>query len=373
MLEKGTANKTTAELEDAIKSLGSSISVSSGATGTFVRGTTLKRNFGATTDLVMEMLTEPRWDAEEFALLKSKTLQSITQSEGNPNAISARENAKLNYPADNIYHYTSYGPKEKLSAVTLEDLKDFHASYYGLSDGKLRIVGDYSEADVKAKFGSGSKSVSKAERKTPGQAKPITTSKVYFYDVPGAKQSVLRIERPSLSAKDKDFALAEAINFPLGAIYTSKLMTKLRIEKGYTYGIGSGFNGQSDRGTFIIRSSVRTNVTKESIELIKEIVSNYGPDFTKEELDIMKGALLRGQALKNETLSDKLSMLGDVSAYDYADDFRAQNAKAVEAMTLEDFKALAEKYMRPDAMNYLVVGDAETQAARLKDAPSSTV
>ena len=367
MLEKGTANKTTAELEDAIKSLGSSISVSSGATGTFVRGTTLKRNFGATTDLVMEMLTEPRWDAEEFALLKSKTLQSITQSEGNPNAISTRENAKLNYPADNIYHYTSYGPKEKLSAVTLEDLKDFHADYYSLSDGKLRIVGDYSEADVKAKFGSGSKLVSTAERKTPGQAKPITSSKVYFYDVPGAKQSVLRIERPSLSAKDKDFALAEAINFPLGAIYTSKLMTKLRIEKGYTYGIGSGFNGQSDRGTFIIRSSVRTNVTKESIELIKEIVSNYGPDFTKEELDIMKGALLRGQALKNETLSDKLSMLGDVSAYDYADDFRAQNAKAIEAMTLEDFKALAEKYMRPDAMNYLVVGDAETQAARLKD------
>ena len=367
MLEKGTANKTTAELEDAIKSLGSSISVSSGATGTFVSGTTLKRNFGATTDLVMEMLTEPRWDAEEFALLKSKTLQNITQSEGNPNAISRRENAKLNYPADNIYHYTSNGPKEKLSAVTLEDLKAFHANYYGISDGKLRIVGDYSKADVKAKFGSGSKSASTAERKTPGQAKPVTTSKIYFYDVPGAKQSVLRIERPSLSAKDKDFALAEAINFPLGAIYTSKLMTKLRVEKGYTYGIGSGFNGQADRGTFIIGSSVRTNVTKESIALIKEIVSNYGPDFTQEELDVMKGALLRGQALKNETLSDKLSMLGDVSAYDYADDFRAQNAKAIDAMTLEDFKALAAKYMRPDAMNYLVVGDAETQAARLKD------
>ena len=81
----------------------------------------------------------------------------------------------------------------------------------------------------------------------------------------------------------------------------------------------------------------------------------------------MKGALLRGQALKNETLSDKLSMLGEVSAYGYPDDYRAQNAKAIEAMTLEDFKALAEEYLRPDAMNYLVVGDAATQAERLKD------
>ena len=367
MLEKGTVNKSTAEMENAIKSLGSSISVSSGNTGTFVSGTTLKRNFEKTAELVLEMLNEPRWDAEEFALLKAKTLQNITQAEGNPNAISARENAKLNYPADNIYHYTSYGPKEKLEGVTLEDLKAFHGAYYGLSDAKLRIVGDYAPGDVKAMFGNGNATTSSLDKMIPGQARPVTESKVYFYDVPGAKQSVLRIERPSLTATDEDYPLAEAINFPLGGIYTSKLNTTLRVEKGYTYGIRSGFNASEDRGTFNVRSSVRTNVTKESIDLIRDIVGDYSKDFTQEDLDIMKGALLRGQALKNETLSDKLSMLGEVSAYGYADDYRAQNAKAIEAMTLQDFKDLAAKYLRPDAMNYLVVGDAESQAARLKD------
>jgi len=367
MLEKGTANKTTAQLEDAIKSLGSSISISNGNSGTFVTGTTLKRNFNQTVDLVMEMLSEPRWDAEEFTLLKAKTLQNITQSEGNPNAISARENAKLNYPSDNIYHYTAYGPKEKLETVTLEDLKAFHSAFYLLSAAKLRIVGDYSPADVKAKFGSGAVVKQDDIRAMPGPAHSVTESKVYFYDVPGAKQSVLRIERPSLTAKDKGYPMADAINFPLGGIYTSKLNTTLRVEKGYTYGIRSGFNGSEDRGTFNVRSSVRTNVTKESIDLIRDIVGNYGKDFTQEELDIMKGALLRGQALKNETLSDKLRMLGEVSAYNYADDYRAQNAKAIEAMTLEDFKSLAAKYLRPDAMNYLVVGDAESQAEGLKD------
>ena len=366
MLEKGTVSKTTAQLEDAIKSLGSSISISNGNTGTFVTGTTLKRNFDKTIGLVMEMLNEPRWDAEEFALLKAKTLQNITQSEGNPNAISARENAKLNYPADNIYHYTRYGPKEKLNAVTLDDLKAFHGAYYALSDAKLRIVGDYSPADVKAKFGNGSATAQDNSRKVPGPAKPVTASKVYFYDVPGAKQSVLQIERPSLTAKDKDYPMAEAINFPLGGIYTSKLNSTLRVEKGYTYGIRSGFNGSEDRGTFNVRSSVRTNVTKESIELIRDIVGNYGKDFTQEELDIMKGALLRNQALKNETLRDKLGMLNEMSGFGYADDFRAQNAKAIEAMTLEDFKALTAKYLRPNAMNYLIVGDAETQAEGLK-------
>ena len=368
LLEKGTAQKTTAELENAIKSLGSSISISNGDTGTFISGTTLKRNFGQTIDLVKEMLNEPRWDAEEFSLLKSKILQDITQSEGNPNAISARENAKLNYPENHIFHYTQYGPKDKLETVTLEDLKKFHSLYYRAQNAKFRIVGDFTKNNVisamKDMFPEKTNPI-KEKAKLPA-AKEITTSKIYFYDVPEAKQSVLRIERPSLTSTDPDFPLAEAINFPLGGIYTSKLNSTLRVEKGYTYGIRSGFNGDIDRGTFNVRSSVRTNVTKESIELIRDIVGNYGPDFTQEELDIMKGALLKGQALKNETLSDKLRMLGEISAYNYPADYRAQNAKAIEAMTLQDFKSLAEKYLRPNAMNYLVVGDAASQMDGLK-------
>jgi len=368
LLEKGTAQKTTAELEDAIKSLGSSISISNGDTGTFISGTTLKRNFGQTIDLMKEMLNEPRWDAEEFSLLKSKILQDITQSEGNPNAISARENAKLNYPENHIFHYTRYGPKDKLETVTLDDLKEFHSLYYRARNAKFRIVGDFIKKNVistmKDMFPEKTYPI-KEKVKLPA-AKKITTSKIYFYDVPEAKQSVLRIERPSLTSTDPDFPLAEAINFPLGGIYTSKLNSTLRVEKGYTYGIRSGFNGDIDRGTFNVRSSVRTNVTKESIELIRDIVGNYGPDFTQEELDIMKGALLKGQALKNETLSDKLRMLGEISAYGYPADYRAQNAKAIEDMTLQDFQSLAEKYLRPDAMNYLVVGDAASQMDGLK-------
>ena len=368
LLEKGTAQKTTAELEDAIKSLGSSISIINGDTGTFISGTTLKRNFEDTIGLVKEMLNEPRWDAEEFSLLKAKVLQDITQSEGNPNAISARENAKLNYPENHIFHYTQYGPKDKLETVNLQDLKAFHSLYYRAQNAKFRIVGDFTKKDVTSAMGNmfAQNTNPPAEKAKLPAAKEITSSKIYFYDVPEAKQSVLRIERPSLTATEADFPLAEAINFPLGGIYTSKLNTALRVEKGYTYGIRSGFNGDIDRGTFNVRSSVRTNVTKESIELIRDIVSNYGPDFTQEELSIMKGALLKGQALKSETLSDKLRMLGEISAYNYPADYRAQNAKAIEAMTLEDFKSLAAKYMRPQAMNYLVVGDAASQMEGLK-------
>jgi zinc protease len=144
-------------------------------------------------------------------------------------------------------------------------------------------------------------------------------------------------------------------------------MTVLRVEKGYTYGIRSGFNGGRDNGTFAVSSSVRTNVTKESLALIRDILANHGPETTEAQLTELKAALLRGQALKMETLNDKLGMLGEIDAYGYAADFRAQNAKAINAMTLQDFKRIAAAHLRPDAMQYLVVGDADTQMDPVKE------
>jgi zinc protease len=369
MLSKGTTGKTTAELEDAINALGSTINISAGAETTVISGNTLSRNFAATTALVEEMLLEPRWDTEEFALLKAERIDATIQAEGDPNAVARRESLKLRYPPDHMFSYTPYGPKEKLETVELADLQAFYDTNYAPARAKLRVVGAVDGDDVKQAFSGIVKRWTRAETADTAlpQSADIKKSKIYFYDVPGSKQSVLRIERPSLSAIDADYPLARAINFPLGGIYTSELMTELRVNKGYTYGVRSSFNGGADRGLFGVRSSVRSNVTLESLTLIRDIVKNYGPNFTEEDLATMKQALLRGQALKNETLSDKLSMVSEISTYGYSEDYRTRNAERIKAMTLADFKALADNYLRPDAMFYLVVGDAQTQLGRLKD------
>ncbi len=367
LMNKGTANKTTADLEDAIKSLGSSVSISAGQFGAYVEGQALARNLGETVALVEEMLLEPRWDAEEFALLKKRRLDDLDQAAGEPNAIAAREGARLLYPETHVFSYRAYGTKEKLEAVALDDLKAFYAAHYAPAGAKLRIVGAVDRAGVEAAFaGLGARWTRDAPPPVALAApREIDQSTVYFYDIPGAKQSILRVQRPSLSAIDPDYPLAEAVNYLLGDIYTSQLMTQLRVEKGYTYGIRSGFSGAEDRGVFSVSTSVRTNVTLEALALIRDILAGYGPNFTQEDLEVLKSALLRGQALKTETLGAKLGLLGAVSVYGYPDDYLARNAARIEAMTLEEFKSLAETYIRPDAMDWLVVGDAATQAGRL--------
>ena len=368
LMEKGTANKTTAELEDEIKALGSNISINAGLYSTVISGSTLSRNFEKTIALVEEMLLEPRWDAEEFETIKRARLNRLVADQGNPNAIAAREAAKLRYDDNHMFRYQAYGTIDKLQTVTLDDLKSFYQQNYAPSRSSFRIAGAVSQAKVETALnGIASRwDVTSPPPLTIAPAKAVDQSRVYFYDVPGSKQSILNIARPSLSAVDPDYSLATAMNFLLGNIYTSRLNTVLRVENGYTYGIGSRFNGLVDRGTFNVFSSVRTNVTLESLLLIRDIISDYGNGFTQEDLDTMKSALLRGQALQNETLRAKLGLLGAIATFNYPDDFQARNAARIEAMTLDEFKGLASKYLRPDAMNWLVVGDAQTQAARLE-------
>ncbi|MEO0319429.1 MAG: hypothetical protein AAF199_00865, partial [Pseudomonadota bacterium] len=77
--------------------------------------------------------------------------------------------------------------------------------------------------------------------------------------------------------------------------------------------------------------------------------------------------LVRGEALKTESLNAKLSILADISTYGYRDDYRVRNIDMIKAMTLDDFKTVAATHLKTDQMNWLVVGDAKTQLDRLGD------
>ena len=192
-------------------------------------------------------------------------------------------------------------------------------------------------------------------------------SKVYFYDVPGAKQSVINIGYPALAATDKDFYPAEVLNYRLGGGgFASQLTQQLREGKGYTYGIRSSFNGSNFKGPFTISSGVRSNVTFESVDLIKEILNNYGKNFNDEDMEVTKSYLIKSNARAFETLRSKLGMLSDISNYNYPIDYAKLNEKIVKDFTVEEIKNMASSYLDPNKMIYLIVGDAKTQLKKLE-------
>jgi len=370
MMTQGTARKTPQELEDAIQQLGATINVIPGTEEIRIMGNTLARNYDATVALVEEILLEPRWDSKEFELAKQSTISLIRQQEANPNAVAQNNFNLLIYGKDNIRSRNILGTVESVGAITIDDLKAFYAKNISPSVARMHVVGALDKASVVKSLDRlnknwKAKAVKISEYKTP--AAPAK-SVVYFYDVPDAKQSVIRFGYPALAATDKDYYPALVMNYILGGGgFASQLTQQLREGKGYTYGIGSSFAGTRSPGAFTIASGVRTNVTLESAQLIKEILQNYGKNYSDADLETTKGFLIKSNARAFETAFAKLNMLDNISKYGWKYDYVKEREGVVKAMTVDEIKALSAKYLNADRMIWLVVGDAKTQLPRLKE------
>ena len=170
---------------------------------------------------------------------------------------------------------------------------------------------------------------------------------LYFLDVPGSAQSVVTIGKLALTQTDPEFYPATVMNFRLGGGgFASDLTQLLREQKGYTYGIGSGFFGTDLPGPFTIASSVRSNVTLESLQLIKDAMERHGPDFDEDDLDATKSFLLKNNAMAFETLGDKIGILRDMSQFGFPADYVLQREAIVRDMTIDRVRELAGRYLR---------------------------
>ncbi len=369
LLNKGTKDKTVDELENAIKELGSSIYVSCSSENITISGSTLSKNYNQTMLLVEEMLLKPRFDINEFELLKKAISSSIIQQKANPYSIANNEFNKLIYGENNIRSRNILGTIETLESITIDDVKSFYNNYFSPSISKILIVGDISKDEIINSLKSIELNWSSKKVKIPNYLNPEKSKKstVYFFDVPNAKQSVLQIGCIALSATDIDYYPASVMNYILGGGgFASRLTQELREGKGYTYGIRSGFYGTKAKGTFIISSAVRTNVTLESALLIKDILSEYPYTFSENDLLTTKSYLIKSNARAFETANAKLNMLSNISDYDLDVDFIEKREEIVNDMTIEKIKFYSEKYVDPNKMIWLIVGDAKTQLNRLK-------
>ena len=370
MMTKGTAKRTPAELEEAIELLGASIYVNASEEKITISGNTLAKNYTETMDLVKEILLEPRWDEQEFELLKQKTLSRLQEEKGDPNAIAQNEFKKLIYGDNSILSYNELGTPETIKNLSIEDLKNYYEENLSPLASTFLAVGavNKSEAVNSVKAISANWAPKNLDFPEIPEIELPQKSKVYFYDVPGAKQSVLTFGAPSLSAKNEDFYPAEVMNYRLGGgSFASRLTQELREGKGYTYGIRSRFLDRTYIGPFMITSGVRSNITYEAAELVRDIVKDYSTTFDQEDLDVTKSYMIKSNARRFETLGAKLNMLREISDYGYNYDYIKDREAKVEDINVLDIQDLAKKYVDPDRMYYLIVGDAETQMEKLEN------
>jgi zinc protease len=368
LMMEGTKNKTPQELEEAIESLGANIRMRASNSSISLSVNTLARNFNATLDLVEEILLEPRWDEEEFALAKKAVLNQLLRQKANPGSLARSAFNKLTYGENHIYSTDRSGTAESVETITIDDLKAFYADNFSPSVSSFLVAGDITQNQVVLALQElnqkwEAKDVVFPEYTLP---EPINESKIYFVDVPGAKQSVINIGNLSLSRTDADYFPAYVMNYKLGGSFSGIVNLVLREEKGFTYGARSGFYGSNIVGPFMASSSVRSTATQESVEIFKDLLQGYREGISIDDLTFTKNALIKSNAREFETLRALIGVLSDISTYDLPFDYIKQEEDIVRNMTLEEHRALAEKYIDPGKMVYVVAGDAATQMKALE-------
>lgn len=370
IMMEGTANKTPLQLEEEIALLGASINMVTGNEAITIRGNTLVRNFDKTMKLVEEILLEPRWDEEELQRIKTSTINSVKRSAANPNFVARNVANKLLYGDKHIFAYPISGTEESIEAITMDDLKAFYKKNFSPSVSKFHIVGNIDQETVTATLASLEKKWKSKEVTIPTfEMNPDRNkSSLYFVDIPNAKQSVINIGYLSMARTDPDYFAATVMNYKLGGSFSGNVNLILREEKGYTYGAFTGFSGTKVRGTFTASSSVRTNTTFESVNIFRDEINKYKNGISQEDLDFTKNALIKSNARRFETQGALLGMLQNISNYNLSPDYIANEEDIIRTMTLEQHKALANKYLDASKMGYLVVGDAATQFAKFKNA-----
>ncbi|MDX8340881.1 pitrilysin family protein [Draconibacterium sp. IB214405] len=368
MLMEGTATKTPEELEEEIDLLGANINVRAGTENISVSVNSLTRNYEKTLALVEEILLEPRWDEEQFELVKLRMINNVKRNQANPNYLASVAFDKLVYGDDNILALPSSGTIESLESITMDDLKDFYNKAVSPSVARMHVVGKIDHDRVVAGLASLSANWEAHDVVFPEIAAPKLPEKstIYFVDVPGAKQSVINIGQNAIPRTSDDFEKATVMNYKLGGSFNGNVNMILREEKGFTYGARTYFSGGKNYGTFQASSSVRTTATEESVQIFKDEIKKYREGISDDDLQFTKDALIKSNARGFETLGALHAMLTNISAYDLPFDYVKQEEEFIKSLTPEQHKELAQKLLDPEHMYYVVVGDAETQLAALK-------
>jgi len=371
MLNEGTGKRSAVEIANALQEIGANVSAGADWDSTDARMATITKHLDAALDIYADVVTNPSFPADELETAKRRALVGLLQRKDNPGAIASLAYNKLLYGEGHPYGRSLSGTEESIRAMSRDDLQKFYKQYYSPKNAVLIVVGDIDQKTITAKLEkafSGWKGDEVAGQKTP---ETVTFKKpgIYIVDKPGAAQSEVRIGHPGVSRDNPDFIPILVMNNILGGQFSARVNMNLREDKGYTYGARTGFSFRRGAGPFTASAGVQTAVTKESvIEFMKELNGIRGAiPVTQDELEYSKQSLIRRFPRTVETASQISGQLADLVVYDLSDDYVNDYLAKISRVTLDDVKRVANKYLTPDQMAIVIVGDRSVIEPRLKE------
>ncbi len=370
MLDEGSGSMSALDIEDALSSLGAQFETEVGSDATVLSLLTLPRFAGQALGLLADIVARPRLAAEDFDRVRELRLNRLRQLRDLAPAVADLVFARVLYGA-HPYGRLPIGTMRGLEGTSVADVKTFHADAWQPSQVTIVAVGDASHDElfgaVERTFGwwadpaPGTGSASPAHAEAAAMPAPVQPSApLALVDRPGAAQSELRIGQVAVARQTPDYYALLVLNTILGGQFVSRLNMNLREDKGYTYGVRSGFEFRRSPGPFSVQAAVQTAATADAIrEVLSELSAIQGArPATPAELELAKSALTKGYARSFETAGQIGRGLAQLALYGLPDDTLERFVPSIHAVDIAAVTAAAER-LDLSRMTVTVVGDRE--------------
>lgn len=361
MLREGTSARTSKQIAEEVDRLGATLSAASGfgATDAVLSASGLSDNFTAWFSVAVDVLLNPAFPADELAKLKQRLRVQLRQQRAAPNfLLSERFNRAVfgSHPAAVV----SPTPKS-IESLTPEALLKWHGERYRPQNAILAIAGDVNAKELIPKLEEwlGGWPRSNVKALLPPEPVPAEIRKVYLVDRPNSVQTTIALGNIAIGRRSADFIPMVVMNRLLGGGPAARLFLNLREEKGYTYGVYSDFTALQYPGPWRAGGNMRTEVTaKALVEFFNEIRRIRDEKVTSAELEESKRAIAANFALSLEQPTRGLHFAVTRKRYGLPADYWDSYPAKVMAVTADDVQRVARKYLNPDAVQLVAVGDA---------------
>jgi predicted Zn-dependent peptidase len=370
MLTEGAGSRSALDLADAIDFLGADVGAVSGFDSTSVRLHVPVARLAEALPLMADVALRPSFPPEELERQRQQRLTGIIQARDDPASIGALAFGRVLYGAGR-FGTATIGTADDVKKFSTDDLRAFYTARFTPGNSTLIVVGDITAdrimPQLESAFGSWKASAPAVAAPSSGSTAPARTRReVYLVDKPQAPQTQIRIGTVGVDRATPDYFPIQILNSILGGSFSSRLNMNLREKHGYTYGASSAFDMRAKPGPFFAAAGVQTDKTSESLqEFFNELTGILQP-IPADELARAKNYVALRFPGGFETTGDISRRLEEQLVYHLPDDYFANYVKSIEAVTGADVQRVARKYIDPNKMAVVVVGDRQTIEPKIK-------
>jgi zinc protease len=360
LMTEGTKTRSSLKISEEVERLGAALSVSSsfGSTVSVLSASGLSDNFDKWFELANDVLLNPSFPADELDRRKQQLTVALRQQRTSAEFLMSERFSRAVYgdhPAGNVT--TNQGT---VDALTPAILAKWHDDKYTPQNTILGIAGDVKPAELVPKLEKLLAGWKKTDLKEtlPQNPRPATARNIYLVDRPDSVQTSLVMGNIAIDRRDPDYFVMVALNQVLGGGGAGRLFKNLREEKGYTYGAFSSFSARKFPGPWNASAEVRTEVTDGALtEFIKELQRLRDQPVSDQELEDAKRSIVASFALSLENPDDLVNYALTRKIYALPEDYWDTYPTKLLAVTAADIQRVARKYIDPQTMQIIAVGD----------------